>query len=72
MTLTFTSSPLRTPISSYTLRQSLRFPFDLVVDDVHAVEPETGDTLLAMERLKVELRFWKLFKKEIEIEEIEY
>ena len=51
-------------------RLALRFPLDLVVDDVYAVEPETGDTLLAMERLKVELRLWKLFKKEIEIEEI--
>ena len=49
---------------------ALRFPLDLVVDDAYAVEPETGDTLLAMERLKVELRLWKLLKKEIEIEEI--
>lgn len=51
-------------------RLALRFPLDLVVDDAYAVEPETGDTLLAMERLKVELRLWKLLKKEIEIEEI--
>lgn len=51
-------------------RLALRFPLDLVVNDVYAVEPEMGDTLLAMDRLKVELRFWKLLKKEIEIEEI--
>ena len=49
---------------------ALRFPLDLVVSDVHAIQPETGDTLLALDRLKVELRLWKLLKKEIEIEEI--
>lgn len=49
---------------------ALRFPLDLVVDDACAVQPETNDTLLAVERLKVELRLWKLLKKEIEIEEI--
>ena len=59
-----------TKLNIFVGRLALRFPLDLVVDDVHAVEPETGDTLLAMERLKVELRLWKLFKKEIEIEEI--
>jgi hypothetical protein len=51
-------------------RLDLRFPLDLLVRDVCAVEPETNDTLLSVERLKVELRFWKLFKKELEIEEI--
>ena len=51
-------------------RLALRFPPDLAVDDVCAVEPETGDTLLAVERLKVELRLWKLLRKELEIEEI--
>ena len=51
-------------------RLDLRFPLDLVVADVHAVQPETGDTLLALDRLKVELRLWKLLRKEIEIEEI--
>ena len=49
---------------------ALRFPLDLVVSDVLAVQPETGDTLLAVERLKIELRLWKLFKKELEIEEL--
>ena len=51
-------------------RLDLRFPLDLLVRDVSAVEPETKDTLLSLERLKVELRLWKLLKKEIEIEEI--
>ena len=51
-------------------RLALRFPLDLVVDDVLAVTKEEGDTLLSLDRLKVELRFWKLLKKEIEIEEI--
>ena len=51
-------------------RLDLRFPLDLLVQDVLAVTPEKKDTLLSLERLKVELRFWKLFKKEIEIEEI--
>ena len=51
-------------------RLDLRFPLDLLVRDVKAVEPATRDTLLSLERLKVELRFWKLLKKEIEIEEI--
>ena len=45
---------------------ALRFPLDLVVSDVLAVQPETEDTLLAVERLKIELRLWKLFKKELE------
>ena len=49
---------------------ALRFPLDLVVDDVLAVTKEERDTLLSLDRLKVELRFWKLLKKEIEIEEI--
>ena len=51
-------------------RLDLRFPLDLLVRDVLAVQPETKDTLLSVERLKVELRLWKLFRKEIEIEEI--
>ena len=51
-------------------RLDLRFPLDLLVRDVSAVNPETHDTLLSLERLKVELRLWKLLKKEIEIEEI--
>ena len=51
-------------------RLDLRFPLDLLVRDVFAVEPETNDTLLSLERLKVELRLWKLLKKEVEIEEI--
>lgn len=51
-------------------RLDLRFPLDLLVRDVSAVKPETRDTLLSLERLKVELRFWKLLRKEIEIEEI--
>ena len=51
-------------------RLDLRFPLDLVVSDVLAVDTLRGDTLLSLERLKVELRFWKLLKKEIEIEEI--
>ena len=51
-------------------RLDLRFPLDLLVRNVSVVEPETKDTLLALERLKVELRLWKLFKKELEIEEI--
>ena len=51
-------------------RLDLRFPLDLVVADVHAIQPESKDTLLALDRLKVELRFWKLFRKEIEIEEV--
>ena len=51
-------------------RIDLRFPLDLMVRDVFAVEPEKNDTLLSLERLKVELRLWKLLKKEIEIEEI--
>ena len=51
-------------------RLDLRFPLDLLVREVSAVEPETNDTLLSLERLKVELRLWKLLKKEIEIEEI--
>ena len=51
-------------------RLDLRFPLDLLVRDVSAVEPETNDTLLSVERLKVELRLWKLLKKEIEVEEI--
>ena len=51
-------------------RLDLRFPLDLLVRDVSAVEPETKDTLLSLERMKVELRLWKLLKKEIEIEEI--
>ena len=51
-------------------RLDLRFPLDLLVRDVKAVEPTTRDTLLSLERLKVELRLWKLLKKEIEIEEI--
>ena len=50
-------------------RLDLRFPLDLLVRDVKAVEPTTRDTLLSLERLKVELRLWKLLKKEIEIEE---
>ena len=44
-------------------RLDLRFPLDLLVRDVSAVEPETKDTLLSLERLKVELRLWKLLKK---------
>ena len=51
-------------------RLDLRFPLDLLVRDVKAVEPTTRDTLLSLEQLKVELRLWKLLKKEIEIEEI--
>lgn len=51
-------------------RLALHFPLDLIVNDVLAVAPEDGDTLLSLDRLKVELRLWKLFKKEIEIEEI--
>ena len=51
-------------------RLDLRFPLDLLVRDVLAVEPETRDTLLAIDRLKVELRLWKLLKKELEVEEI--
>ena len=51
-------------------RLDLRFPLDLLVRDVFAVEPETNDTLLSLERLKVELRLWKLLKKEVEVEEI--
>ena len=51
-------------------RLALRFPLDLVVSDVLAVDTLKRDTLLSLERLKVELRFWKLLKKEIEIEEI--
>ncbi|MBR4923951.1 MAG: hypothetical protein IKY99_10115, partial [Bacteroidaceae bacterium] len=51
-------------------RLDLRFPLDLLVRDVLAVEPETKDTLLSVDRLKVELRLWKLFKKELEVEEI--
>ena len=51
-------------------RLDLRFPLDLLVREVSAVQPETNDTLLSVERLKVELRLWKLLKKEIEIEEI--
>lgn len=51
-------------------RLDLRFPLDLLVRDVLAVEPESKDTLLALDRLKVELRLWKLFKKELEIEEV--
>ncbi|MBQ8442860.1 MAG: translocation/assembly module TamB domain-containing protein [Bacteroides sp.] len=51
-------------------RLDLRFPLDLVVSDVLAVDSLEKDTLLSLERLKVELRFWKLLKKEIEIEEI--
>ena len=51
-------------------RLALRFPLDLVVSDVLAVDTLKNDTLLSLERLKVELRFWKLLKKEIEIEEI--
>lgn len=51
-------------------RLNLGFPLDLSVSDVLAIEPETRDTLLALDRLKVELRLWKLLKKEIEIEEI--
>ena len=51
-------------------RLDLRFPLDLLVREVSAVQPETNDTLLSIERLKVELRLWKLLKKEIEIEEI--
>ena len=51
-------------------RLDLCFPLDLLVRDVQAVEPETKDTLLSLDRLKVELRLWKLFKKELEIEEI--
>ena len=51
-------------------RLDLRFPLDLLVRDVLAVEPETKDTLLSLDRMKVELRLWKLFKKELEIEEI--
>ena len=51
-------------------RLDLRFPLDLLVRDVNAVEPNTNDTLLSLERLKVELRLWKLLKKEVEIEEI--
>ena len=46
-------------------RLDLRFPLDLLVRDVSAVNPETHDTLLSLEQLKVELRFWKLLKKEI-------
>ncbi|MBO5079780.1 MAG: hypothetical protein J6B82_02765, partial [Bacteroidaceae bacterium] len=48
-------------------RLALRFPLDLVVSDVLAVDTLKNDTLLSLERLKVELRFWKLLKKEIEI-----
>ena len=51
-------------------RLDLRFPLDLLVRDVCAVQPETNDTLLSVERLKVELRLWKLMKKELEVEEI--
>ena len=51
-------------------RLDLRFPLDLLVTNLSAVEPETKDTLLAVDRLKVELRLWKLFRQEIEIEEI--
>ena len=51
-------------------RLDLRFPLDLLVTDLRAVEPASKDTLLAVDRLKVELRFWKLLKKEIEIEEV--
>ena len=49
-------------------RLDLRFPLDLLVRDVLAVQPETGDTLLSVDQLKVELRFWKLFRKELEVE----
>ena len=35
-----------------------------------AVDTLKNDTLLSLERLKVELRLWKLLKKEIEVEEI--
>ena len=51
-------------------RLDLRFPLDLVVQNVLAVTPAKKDTLLSLERLKVELRFWKLLKKEVEIEEV--
>ena len=51
-------------------RLDLRFPLDLLVRDVSAVQPATNDTLLSVERLKVELRLWKLLKKELEVEEI--
>ena len=51
-------------------RLDLRFPLDLVVSDVLAVDSLTSDTVLSLERLKVELRLWKLLKKEIEVEEI--
>ena len=51
-------------------RLDLRFPLDLLVRDVHAVMHESGDTLLSLDRLKVELRLWKLFRKELEVEEI--
>lgn len=51
-------------------RLDLRFPLDLVVSDVLALDTLGNDTLLSLERLKVELRFWKLLRKEIEIEEI--
>ena len=47
-------------------RLDLRFPLDLLVRDVSAVQPATNDTLLSVERLKVELRLWKLLKKELE------
>ncbi|MBO5000376.1 MAG: hypothetical protein J6C58_06035, partial [Bacteroidaceae bacterium] len=51
-------------------RLDLRFPLDLLVTDLRAVESASKDTLLAVDRLKVELRFWRLLKKEIEIEEV--
>lgn len=49
---------------------SLGFPLDLVVDEVHAVTREEGDTLLALDRMKVRVQFWPLLKKEVEIDEI--
>ena len=59
-----------TGLNIFVGRLALRFPLDLVVSDVLAVDTLKNDTLLSLERLKVELRFWKLLKKEIEIEEI--
>jgi len=51
-------------------RISLSFPLDLVIDDVYAVLPEENDTLLALDRLKAEVQFWPLLKKQIEIDEV--
>ena len=47
-------------------RVSLSFPLDLVVHKTTVINE--GDTLLNVDRLKVEIQFWPLLKKQVEVD----